>query len=60
MKIEVVPNKKLWDMAKVIIQKQKDAIGIDTKKVMWDELEEMWFDWLDEEINGTDEDAKLV
>lgn len=46
-----ISNQKLWDMAKLIVKKQKAAKEI-KNDVDWDEAEEDWFDWLDEEING--------
>ena len=58
-KIEILSNQKppltkqkLWEMAKVIADKQKAATENPTDKVDWNMLEEMWFDWLDEELNG--------
>jgi len=43
-------NQKLWDMAKVITEKQKAATEIDLRKVDWNMLEETWFDWLYQEL----------
>lgn len=48
-------NQKLWDMAKVITVKQKTAKEHPTEKVDWNMLEEMWFDWLEEELFGNDD-----
>lgn len=45
-------NQKLWEMAKVITDKQKLAKEQPTDKVDWNMLEEMWFDWLEEELFG--------
>jgi hypothetical protein len=45
-------NQKLWEMAKVITDKQKAAKEKPTDKVDWDMLQEMWFDWLEEELFG--------
>jgi len=47
-------NQKLWEMAKVITDKQKSAKEQPTDKVDWNMLEEMWFDWLEEELFGND------
>lgn len=47
-------NQKLWEMAKVITDKQKAAKYQPTEKVDWNMLEEMWFDWLEEELFGND------
>lgn len=44
-------NQKLWEMAKVITEKQKAATEIDLNKVDWN-IEEMWYDWLEEELNN--------
>lgn len=45
-------NQKLWEMAKVITDKQKAATEIDLSKVDWNMLEETWYDWLEEELNN--------
>lgn len=47
-------NQKLWEMAKVITDKQKSAKEQSLDKVDWNMLEEMWFDWLEEELFGND------
>lgn len=47
-------NQKLWDMAKLITDRQRKAKEEPTDKVDWDMLEEMWFDWLEEELFGND------
>jgi hypothetical protein len=47
-------NQKLWEMAKLITDRQKKAKEQPTAKVDWDMLEEMWFDWLEEELFGND------
>jgi hypothetical protein len=44
-------NQALWDMAKTITDKQKEAFNL-TKPVDWTSLEEDWFDWLEEGIFG--------
>jgi hypothetical protein len=44
-------NQALWDMAKTIVEKQKEASKL-TKPVDWSSLEEDWFDWLEEGIFG--------
>ena len=49
-------NQKLWEKAKVITDRQKLASNQPTDKVDWDMLEEMWFDWLEENIFGEDND----
>ena len=45
-------NQKLWEMAKVITDKQKAAKEKPTDKVDWHMLQEMWFDWLEDELFG--------
>jgi hypothetical protein len=52
-----ITKQKLWDMAKVIVEKQKDATIIDIKQIDTDLLEELWFDWLEE--NLLEEDDKI-
>ena len=42
-------NQQLWDMAKTIVDKQKEASKL-TKPVDWNSLEEDWFDWLEESL----------
>ena len=42
-------NQKLWDMAKIIVEKQKEAIKLEND-IDWNMLEEMWFDWLEESL----------
>jgi len=47
----------LWDIAKFIIQKQKDSIYIDEEtksKVSWESLEDDWFNVLEEQIFDLD------
>jgi len=46
-------NQKLWEMAKVIVDRQKKAKELKSD-VDWDGLEEDWFDWLEEELFGND------
>jgi hypothetical protein len=46
-------NQHLWDMAKTIVNKQKEASKL-TKTVDWDSLEEDWFDWLEERLFGNE------
>jgi hypothetical protein len=43
-----ISNKKICDMAKVIVDRQKVAKDIDFKKVDLNSLEEDWFDWIEE------------
>lgn len=45
-------NQKLWEMAKLITDKQKLAKELPIDNVDWNMLEEMWFDWLEEELFG--------
>ena len=47
-------NQQLWEMAKVITKKQKAANDLQNDNVDWDVLEEMWFNWLEEELFGSD------
>ena len=46
-------------MAKVITDKQKAAKENTTDKVDWNILEEMWFDWLEEELFGNDQSPRI-
>ena len=43
-------NKKLWEMAKVITDKQKAAKEYPSDRIDFNLLEEFWFDWLEEQI----------
>lgn len=45
-------NQKLWEMAKLITDKQRKAKELPTDKVDWNMLEEEWFDWLEDELFG--------
>ena len=45
-------NQKLWEMAKLITDRQRKAKDEPTDKVDWNMLEEMWFDWLEDELFG--------
>ncbi len=47
-------NHKLWEMAKLIVDKQRAAKELSTDKVDWDMIEEDWFDWLEEELFGNE------
>ena len=47
-------NQKLWEMAKLITDRQRKAKELQTDKVDWNMLEEEWFDWLEEELFGND------
>lgn len=47
-------NQKLWDMAKLITDRQRKAKDLTTDKVDWNMLEEEWFDWLEGELFGND------
>ena len=47
-------NQKLWDMAKLITDRQRKAKELPTDKVDWNMLEEEWFDWLEDELFGND------
>lgn len=47
-------NEKLWEMAKLITDRQRKAKEQPTDMAYWDMLEEMWFDWLEEELFGND------
>ena len=42
-----ISNQKIWEMAKVIVDKQKSAKDL-TEKVDWNTLEECWFDWIED------------
>ena len=45
-------KQKLWEMAKVIVDKQQVAQSTKFNEISWSMLEEMWFDWLEEELLG--------
>jgi len=47
-----ITNQKLWVMAKLIANRQREAKDKPTDKVDWNMLEGMWFDWLEEELFG--------
>lgn len=47
-------NQKLMLMAKTITEKQRMASQVVESKVDWNMLEEMWFDWLEDELFGED------
>lgn len=48
-----ITNQKLWEMAKVITDKQKAAKESPTDKIDFNILEGIWFDWLNEQIFPT-------
>jgi hypothetical protein len=43
-----ISNQKIWDMVKVIVDKQKAAKDLPTENVDWNSLEGDWFDWIEE------------
>lgn len=45
-------NQKIWDMAKLIVDRQKAANRVVSDKIQWTELEGDWFDWLEEQLFG--------
>ena len=45
-----ITNQILWDMAKLISDRQKKASETDTSKVDWEMLEVTWFDYLEETL----------
>ena len=48
-----LPKQKLWDMAKVITNKQRKCFDLeDEKRIDWEVLTEDWFDWLEEEVGN--------
>jgi len=49
-------NQKLWDMAKLITDRQRKAKELATYKIDWNMLKEEWFDWLEEELFGDTSD----
>ena len=53
---KLLSNQKIWEMARVITDRQRKAIESKNKAYDWSLLEELWFDWLEEELFG--EDAK--
>lgn len=48
----ILTNQKLWEMAKEITDKLRNAKTMPTDKVDWDLCQELWFDWLEEELFG--------
>ena len=50
-----VSLKKLSEMAKNITDTQELACNVEPENVDWEMLEEMWFDWLFDEIIKDDE-----
>ena len=48
-----ITNQKLWEMARLITHRQKEATKKQTDKVNWILLEEMWFDYLEEQLIPT-------
>ena len=48
-------KQKLWEMAKTIVEYQQKAKDTDFKKVSINELENDWFDWLEEQLIGEDD-----
>lgn len=50
-KNQTMNNQKLWEMAKVITEKQKATLTvISPKNIDWNELEGDWFNWLEENL----------
>ena len=47
-----LPNQKLWEMAKIITERQKATLKANGKLIDWRMLEGDWFDWLEESIFG--------
>jgi hypothetical protein len=47
-------NQQLWDMAKVIVEKQKIANDSPKIKIDWEDLEEDWFHWLEDSLFSND------
>ena len=48
---QTIDNSKLWQMAKVIVDKQKITLtAFSPKNINWKELEGDWFDWLEENL----------
>jgi hypothetical protein len=45
-------NQKLWEMAKLIADRQKNAKELLSNKVDWNMVEESWFYWLEDELFG--------
>jgi len=46
----LIPKQKLWEMAKVITEKQKAVLIMGEQKPDWNQLEELWFEWLEENL----------
>lgn len=50
-----ITNQKIWDMSKRITGKLKEAYSKDPEKaknIYWAQVEELYFDWLEEELFG--------
>jgi len=47
--ISPTDNKKLWKMATLIVEKIKAAQCVPSEKIDWNMLEELWFEWLEEQ-----------
>ena len=45
-------NQKLWEMAKTITECQKLAKEMPNANIDWNTLEDIWFDWLEEELTN--------
>lgn len=46
-------NQKLWEMAKLITDRQRKAKESTSDNIDWNFLEESWFDWLENELFDT-------
>lgn len=47
----------IWDIAKEIVKKQQYCYRQEpnTEAFDWDDVEEDWFDWINEKINGEED-----
>ena len=50
-----ITNQKLWEMAKLITDRQKKAKESISENIDWNDLEESWFDWLECQLFDTSE-----
>lgn len=48
LKLKPITNQVLWEIAKMITDRQKTANEMDTTKVDWNMLEGEWFYYLEE------------
>lgn len=50
LNIKHLSNQEIWDIAKDIVNSQKKILEVDSTKVDWNMLQELWFDYLEEKL----------